>query len=202
MDDELPKYSAVDQYATSLRSRRRRNRIQLLAGVTALACLWFWTWTTPQPLRQSSNSLLSKQRLQDDYATCTSLRKTPQDPSGLRERNARYVDGQRPVLIRNATVWTGDPVPGTSAEDARAGKRYAWMNADVFVEFGLIKRVEAGIEEAGLEGEYEVFEAEGRMVTSGIVVCMLCERFRGMLPICLPFRTLFRHRSSFRTDFS
>lgn len=168
MDDELPKYSVVDQYAAHRRSRRRNRTI--LAGVTALACLYFWTWTTPPALQQLTGSLLSQERLQDDYAVCAKLRKAPRDPSGPRARNARYVDGHKAVLIRNATVWTGDPAPGSSVEDVRAGKGHAWMSADVFMEFGLIKRVEAGIDAAGLEGDYEVFEANGRMLTSGIVV--------------------------------
>lgn len=176
MDDELPKYSVVDQYAAH-RSTRRRNRMKIVAAVTALACLYFWTWTTPQALRQSTVSLLSQKRLRDDYATCAKLRTVPEGPSGARERSARYVDGHKAVLIRNATVWTGEPMSGTSVEDAYAGKGYAWMSADIFMEFGLIKRVETEIDEAALEGEYEVFEANGRMLTSGIVVGIALRSF-------------------------
>lgn len=177
MDDELPKYSVVDQYANHRRTRRR-NRTKIIAGVTALACLYFWTWTTPQTFRPSTVSLLSQERLNVDYATCAQLRKIPKDPSGPRERNARYVDGHKAVLIRNATVWTGEPTTAVSAEDSSAGHEYAWMNADVFMEFGLIKRVEAGIDEASLKGDYSVFEANGRMLTSGIVVSISTVKMR------------------------
>lgn len=168
MDDELPKYSVVDQYATH-KTARRRNRIKLLAGLVCLSALFYLAYITPDSQKIPSGTLLSAKRLQDDYATCTKLRSKPQDPSGPRERNARYVDGHKAVLIRNATVWTGEPAPGTLPEDARAGKGSSWVSADVYMEYGLIKRVEAGINEASLHGEYKVYEARGRRLTSGIV---------------------------------
>ena len=93
----------------------------------------------------------------------------PQDPSGGRERSARYVDGHKPVLIRNATVWTGDPVAGTSPGDAHAGKGYQWISADVLLEYGLIKRVESGILDADLPDDCIIYNAKGRQLTSGIV---------------------------------
>lgn len=169
-EDELPKYSAVDQYATFRRSRRRHRRIKGLGALAFLACLFYYTaYCVPQPIKEPENILLSADRLQSDYATCAKLRSTPRDPSGPRERNGRYLDGHKAILISNATVWTGEPAGGTSLEDAHVGRGYSWITADVFLEHGLIKRVEAGIDRSDLSGDYDIYEAHGRMLTSGIV---------------------------------
>ncbi len=83
-------------------------------------------------------------RLREDLATCKKLQRTPADPIGLgRERNARYLDGEKPTLIRNASVWVGEPAAGTSGgRCAREKGVGAWVSSDVFLEHGLIKRVE------------------------------------------------------------
>ncbi|KEQ98053.1 hypothetical protein AUEXF2481DRAFT_46299 [Aureobasidium subglaciale EXF-2481] len=143
MDKEgLPQYSEV---VKPWADRRRRRRIF------------------------RSASLLSSTRLQDDYATCAALQSVPVNPSGVREYNKRYVNGTKPVLIQNATVWTGEPLPGTSFEDAHQGKGYSWIQSDVFIEHGLIKRVASSISLADLPSEYEIFNAHGRQLTAGIV---------------------------------
>lgn len=167
-EDGLPKYTALDQYPPS-HGRTRRRKVRRLLCLTLLVTIFYLAWTTQSTVQRQDQLFLSVQRLQDDYATCAKLRSTASDPSGHRERNARYIDGHKAVLIRNATVWTGEPAPGTSAEDAHNGKGYSWISADVFMEHGLIKRVEAGIDEASLSGEYDVYDARGRQLTSGIV---------------------------------
>lgn len=168
-EDGLPKYSAVDQYPRSRHHRRRQNRVKILAYLTALVCIVYFAWTTPQPLQHPEQSLLSSEKLQADFEKCIELRNTPQDPSGPRERNARYLDGHKPVLIRNATVWTGEPAAGTPPEEAHCGIGYSWNTADVFLEYGLIKRVESDIDVTSISGDYDVYEAHGRQLTSGIV---------------------------------
>ncbi|EOD49096.1 putative amidohydrolase family protein [Neofusicoccum parvum UCRNP2] len=132
-------------------------------------------WLGRYRLRNGSHSksgkpsTLSLERLQQDLATCAKLQRTPQDPSGHRDRNARYIDGHPPTLIKNATVWTGEPVPGTSAADARAGKGYGWVQADVLLSHGLIKTVGASIRADALADDVVVYEAGGRQLTAGIV---------------------------------
>ncbi|KAL1617045.1 hypothetical protein SLS54_008040 [Diplodia seriata] len=93
----------------------------------------------------------------------------PQDPAGQRARNGRYIEGHKPTLIRNATVWVGEPAAGTSAEDAHAGKGYSWVQSDVFLEHGLIKSVGANIPTASLPSDVQVYDAQGRPLTAGIV---------------------------------
>jgi len=110
------------------------------------------------------------QKLQEGWETCGKLRQKPKDPIGEgRERNARYVDGQKPTLIRNATVWVGEPAKGTSADEARAGKGYSWTTADVFLQYGLIMKVEPEIATTSLPEDTIIWDAEGRQLTSGIV---------------------------------
>jgi imidazolonepropionase-like amidohydrolase len=97
------------------------------------------------------------------------LRSTPSDPSGPREYNKRWINGTKPVLLRNATVWTGEPAQGTTEEDARDGKGWSWISVDLFLDRGLIQMVSSGISIHDLPHDTEVFEVEGRQLTSGIV---------------------------------
>ncbi|KAH6893438.1 hypothetical protein B0T10DRAFT_482285 [Thelonectria olida] len=180
MDEKagLPPYSATSlpqpvaathgNYFRARRSLRRSKALRLFA----LACLAFiafsqWTQMRPTPEPQLKLSLL---KLNKDLATCKKLRAKPQDPKGLgRDKNARYIGGGKPTLIKNATVWIGEPIKGTSEEDARAGKGWEWVSGDVFLEHGLIKRVETSILASSLSDDTVVYDARGRQLTSGII---------------------------------
>lgn len=171
--DGLPRYSPIDEHRPRHRRRRRRGAPRIVK-LAILACLGYivythWNQQTPNVRLTSPHGILSVEKLREEHAICSKLRSVPQDPSGHRERNARYVDGHKPVLIRNATVWTGEPAAGTSSEDAHTGKGYQWISADVFMEYGLIKRVESGIRNADLPDDCIVYDARGRQLTSGIV---------------------------------
>ena len=170
-EDGLPRYSPVDEYAGYRRRRRGPPKIVKLGILACLGYVFYshWTHENKSPQIITGNASLSVEKLQADYAHCSKLRSVPKDPSDYRERSARYVDGNKPVLIRNATVWTGEPAAGTSPGDARIGKGYSWVQADVFMEHGLIKRVESGILEADLPEDYVLYDANGRQLTSGIV---------------------------------
>ncbi|TEA12730.1 hypothetical protein C8034_v005779 [Colletotrichum sidae] len=149
-----------------LRPSRSMKLIVLCLGFIAFAQ---WKQLSILPTRNSS-STLSAVRLQEDLATCTKLRHKPQDPIGLgREKNARFVEGQRPTLIRNATIWVGEPAEGTSPEDDRAGKGYSWINADILIDYGLIQKVEADISLDSLPTDTKIWDAKGRQLTSGII---------------------------------
>lgn len=105
----LPQYSQVDQFAHVHRRRHAKRRILRLMVLACLGYVVFIHWqSSSNASRGNHSALLSAERLENDYATCASLRREPHDPSGERERNARFVDGQKPILIRNATVWTGE----------------------------------------------------------------------------------------------
>ncbi|OTB10932.1 hypothetical protein K445DRAFT_322572 [Daldinia sp. EC12] len=168
---ELPPYSAV---ATPDRRRRwsmRRSRTIKLFVLTCLAFIVYAQWMQIHGRSKGrSVSQLSVERLSEDLRTCAKLRSKPQDPIGLgRERNARYVDGHKPTLIKNATIWVGEPAEGTTDKDAHVGKGFSWINADVLLEFGLIKEVRKDIDTSSLPPDTLVWDAKGRQLTSGII---------------------------------
>ncbi|KAI7500973.1 amidohydrolase [Hortaea werneckii] len=167
--DDLPRYSTSDEYAALRQRRQWRKRVLRLAILVAFGfALLQWSSDTNHRSK-SEQGLLSKARLAADYATCSKLRHTPHDPSGPREANARWQHTQKPVLIRNATVWTGEAVISSSLQDANADKTHTWIHADVYLEKGLIKRVEPGISPSSLAADYEAWDAKGRLLTAGIV---------------------------------
>lgn len=104
----LPQYTPVDQYAGAHRRRRLRRQLLRLGILLLIIYLIRSQWNVSRNAGLEVQSrLLSLRKLESDYAACARLRQLPQDPSGYRGSNARHVEGQNPILIRNATVWTG-----------------------------------------------------------------------------------------------
>ncbi|KAI0409290.1 amidohydrolase [Xylaria palmicola] len=167
----LPPYSAVARPAEPRRHRAiRRSRGLRALALACLAFIVYAQWKQIHPPSRPRPSLLSIQKLQDDFRLCSKLRSKPEDPIGAgRHRNVRYIDGHKPTLIKNASIWVGEPAKGTSAEDARAGIGYSWIHGDVFIEYGLIKRVERNIDVATMSSDTLVWDAKGRRLTSGII---------------------------------
>ncbi|KAI0908019.1 amidohydrolase [Ustulina deusta] len=168
---ELPPYNAVanPEWPRRRRTMRRSRGLRVLA-LAFLAFIVYAQWRQIRPAPRSSPSRLSIQKLRDGLEVCSKLRSKPEDPIGAgRHRNARYIDGHKPTLIRNATIWVGEPEKGTNAEDARAGIGYSWVHGDVFIEYGLIKRVERDIDVSTLLSGTLVWDAKGRRLTSGII---------------------------------
>jgi hypothetical protein len=163
--DDLPSYdSVVRQWSKKRRSRR-------LIRVTVIVSILFAAYYFTQISKYSINSSkgLSVSKLQEQHASCQSLRHVPVDPSGPRLFNKRWVNGTKPILIKNATVWTGEPSPGTSEEDARRGIGYNWATSDVLLNYGLIVKVAPNINATDLPEDYETYDAKGRQLTAGIV---------------------------------
>ncbi|KAI1305116.1 amidohydrolase [Xylaria venustula] len=168
---ELPPYSvATNPDRPRRRHAVRRSRGLRALGLAFLAFIVYAQWKQIHPAPRSNASQLSIQKLQEDLAMCSKLRSKPEDPIGAgRHRNARYIDGHKPTLIRNATIWVGEPAEDTSDEEARAGLGYSWTTGDVFIEYGLIKRVESDIDVSTLSSDTLVWDAQGRRLTSGII---------------------------------
>ncbi|KAI1114027.1 amidohydrolase [Nemania sp. NC0429] len=168
---ELPPYSAVANTEWPRRHRAiRRSRGLRVLALACLAFIVYAQWRQIHPTSKSRSPLLSIQKLQEDLEVCAKLGSKPKDPIGAgRHRNARYIDGHKPTLIKNATIWVGEPVKGTSAEDARVGIGYSWTHGDVLLEYGLIKRVERDIDISTLSSDTLVWDAKGRRLTSGII---------------------------------
>ncbi|KAK5703813.1 hypothetical protein LTR97_002826 [Elasticomyces elasticus] len=166
--DGLPRYTPLDEHVP--RPRRRRHGPPRVIKVLILSLIGYTIYTHWNPTPQRHHvSMLSTERLQAEHAHCSKLRSVPKDPSGPRERNTRYLDGQKAVLIRNATVWTGEPAAGTTEKEARGGGGYSWIQADVLLEHGLIKQVSSDIDVSTLSSDHEIWDAHGRLLTAGIV---------------------------------
>ncbi|KAF1993554.1 amidohydrolase [Amniculicola lignicola CBS 123094] len=168
---DLPTYSdAVRPWATHRQRRYRRTRV---LGVALLTYLSYLAYTSSSLIAgntsKATNSFLSVEKLSKDYATCAKLRTTIVEPAGKRDQNARWVKSTKPQLIKNATIWTGVPDSGTSKEDVGLGKGYTWVRGDVFTDQGLILGVGVDIDFKTLPKNTEVFNANGRQLTAGIV---------------------------------
>ncbi|KAF2719434.1 hypothetical protein K431DRAFT_296033 [Polychaeton citri CBS 116435] len=163
--DELPKYSDIEDQLPKRHWRRGRCRhgpprpIKLIIVAFIIYAIYTHWFSRGAGDRQQ---LLSISRLEANYAQCAKLQSKPKDPSGFRERNARYIHGGKPILIKNATVWTGEPKKGTTST-------YEWINADILLEDGLVKEVSYVIAESSLPEKYAVYNAHGRPLTAGIV---------------------------------
>ncbi|KAJ4368708.1 hypothetical protein N0V86_009617 [Didymella sp. IMI 355093] len=148
--------------------RRQKRRTLRIFGAAVLTYLAYSTVRIANNTEPPINSL-SIAKLQQDHVVCASLRQKPIESSAHRDHNKRWVKSTKPVLIRNATVWTGEPIAGTSDEDARAGKGWGWIAADVLTDKGLIVSVQPNIKDGDLPHGTEIFEANGRQLTAGIV---------------------------------
>jgi len=167
----LPQYAFIDSHNTPQPHRRSRIRRSRAAKLIALGSIVFVAYSQWVQLRtqKSDAGSLSLEKLQADFSTCGKLQHKPKDPSGPREKNARYIDGHKPTLIRNATIWTGEPANGTSIAEAKAGKGYGWTKSDVLLQYGMIISVEPSISKDGLPADTVIWEAEGRQLTAGII---------------------------------
>ncbi|CAO2649825.1 Nn.00g011170.m01.CDS01 [Neocucurbitaria sp. VM-36] len=166
----LPTYTAAttSSRSRSLHSRRKRQRTFRLLALSCLACLAYYSFTIANNTTKPINTL-SLERLQEDYATCSKLKNKPVSAHGAREVNKRWVNTTKPLLIRNATIWVGEPTARTSYEDARVGKGWSWISSDVFVDKGLILNIASNIDIKNLPQKTDIFDAKGRQLTAGIV---------------------------------
>jgi imidazolonepropionase-like amidohydrolase len=156
--DDLPSYETVVRPPRFTQRRRFRRWIR----VVIIFSLLFLGYNLHLIAKQTSKTTsgLSTQKLREQHTQCASLRHRPVDPSGAREFNKRWVNGTKPALIRNATVWTGEPI---------AGVGYVWQKADVLLDRGLIIKVAPDLDHSNLPEGCQTYDARGRLLTAGIV---------------------------------
>ncbi|ODN78842.1 hypothetical protein L202_04386 [Cryptococcus amylolentus CBS 6039] len=77
-----------------------------------------------------------------------------------REKNERFVEGTKSVLLKNGTVWTGED----DGQEILHG-------ADVFLENGVVRKIGSGLDltEHLKDKNYDQVELDGAWVTPGIV---------------------------------
>lgn len=86
--------------------------------------------------------------------------KRPAGPSDLfysRSQSDRFVLGTKPVLLRNAKIWTG----------ARNGTEMIF--GDIFLDKGLVKAIGYIPPNLLENGDFELYDVQGAWVTPGIV---------------------------------
>ncbi|KJA29058.1 hypothetical protein HYPSUDRAFT_211640 [Hypholoma sublateritium FD-334 SS-4] len=152
------------QKAPSRRAQPRlqRLRVALSSGLFFASCLLYYA----SPSLFSFTAVPSAQRpphAAHVLAVCSQLHALPGPPAGFyeREQSDRFEKGTRPVLVRNAKIWTGNK---NGTEVLRA--------TDILIDGGIIKSI--GHLGHLLDGNtkminLEVVDAEGRWVTPGIV---------------------------------
>lgn len=167
--DNLPLYGPIDALQSKLNQRHyRRSRIIKLIALGCLVFVAYTQWFQLKSYRLNSHSDLSISKLHADLATCTKLQHKPQDPSGHRDKNARWTAGNA-TLVRNATVWTGEPISSTTSTDAHADGNFRWITTDVLLQYGLIAKVARHISVDDLPPNCLIWNAQGRQLTAGIV---------------------------------
>ncbi|KAI6482954.1 hypothetical protein MCOR14_005243 [Pyricularia oryzae] len=154
----------------------RRSRALRVLVLGFLGFIVYAQWRQIQPVEEDVSSASAKAptlnitQLRSNAATCVKLRQKPADPPGPgREKNARYIEGGRPTLIKNATVWTGEPTEGTLPDDARRGAGFEWIrDVDILLRNGLI--VEVGPSGSIRSTQDTItYDARGRPLTAGII---------------------------------
>ncbi|KAL1742134.1 hypothetical protein HDZ31DRAFT_66247 [Schizophyllum fasciatum] len=141
--------------ATAFAAPSRRLRLSRAISALLVAAVLLAFVSLPSP-----PSLLSS-RAQATLARCRALHAKPGPPPGFHERavSDRFVQGTRPVLIRNATVWTGEGVR---------------RRTDILLAGGVIQAVGhleawSGVMEQYAADAVDVLDARGAWVTPGLV---------------------------------
>lgn len=127
-------------------SSRRPSSISILA-VFVLCSLWYFTSYLHG--NASNKAIRIPYHATDTLKQCRRLQLKPGVPNdfALRETSDRFQPGTRPILIRNATIWTGR----VNGLEVLAG--------DVLLQGGIIKQV-GPIGVAGIV-DYETIDAHG-----------------------------------------
>lgn len=109
-------------------------------------------------------------------ARCRALSTLPGPPASYhyRAKSDRFVEGTKDVLLRNATIWTGEQVPLKVGADGRDGSEVKVVRGDVWMSGGIFRGVWAHEEADSVhdmmrtaDKNVEVVDAGGKWVTPG-----------------------------------
>ncbi|GJE95448.1 carbohydrate esterase family 9 protein [Phanerochaete sordida] len=161
MEKSLPSPSHAAYQRRAIPLRRRA----ILPALAALACFLvivygfafgqgidFWRAYTRDNLSVEAAAAVAR---------CRSLRAKPGPPSDFAKRTQsdRYVPGTKPILIKNAKIWTGEK-NGTEV-----------ITADILLDKGVIKGIGQTTRKvlSAFKDDIEVIDAKNAWVTPGIV---------------------------------
>ncbi|KAF4563368.1 hypothetical protein EYR40_006911 [Pleurotus pulmonarius] len=156
-DKALPVYTPPPRPPPTPHSAKfRRLLATLLLSTLALSLSAYNLWSTEQDRTLVKPPLHSKEILDQ----CRALELEPGPPADfhLRKASDRFVPGTKPVLIKNATIWTGE----TSG--------YEVIKGDLLLDKGLIQSIGDVGEDVILKyKELDIVDVAGSWVTPGIV---------------------------------
>lgn len=137
--------------------RNRLARVLILCGTAVVVWLWFASRSTFATKRSVKLPFHAQETLQK----CKMLHVQPGPPPDFahRTQSDRFVDGTRATLLRNASVWTGDPL------------QYEVHGADILLDKGIIKffgRVSEDI--LANYGDFHTVDVGGSWITPGLVL--------------------------------
>lgn len=146
--------------------RRQKNKIKpfhlFVFALSISSLLYLSLGSTSKPKQQFVNSPSPRvlSALQDSVAKCKTLDLKPRPPPNFhsRTRSDRYEPGSKPIIIRNATLWTGNDDGNEVIE-----------SMDVFLSKGIITDISKT--SSGKEFSKDAFEidAGGKWLTPGII---------------------------------
>ena len=134
-------------------SKARARGVHVLAALLALSAL--------ASVFQSHASFGASERVQvplnaeEILQKCAALERKPGPPANFYERSQsdRFQPGTRPLLIRNATLWTG------------LAEGFDVVQGDLYLDKGLIRAI-GQVNEAILDEDVTVVDANGYDLTS------------------------------------
>lgn len=134
-----------------------RRKFSFYGRLVALCLVATLAFITISPSATSDHPAVKVPQHADAIqARCRSLNTKPGPPSNFYDRSVsdRFVHGTRPVLITNATIWTGR-VQGLEI-----------LKGDIYIDGGILKSI-GRIDHSLLGNNVEIIDVEGAFVTPG-----------------------------------
>lgn len=149
--DKLPTYSQVERPQVH---RNRSARVLILCGAAVVG----WLWSVSRYTFVAKDSVRLPFHAEETLQKCSMLHAQPGPPPDFAQRTQsdRFVDGTRPTLLKNASVWTGDSF------------QYEIHGADILLDKGIIKFLGKASEEILANyGDLLTVDVGGSWVTPG-----------------------------------
>lgn len=134
--------------------RNKLARVFILCGAIVVV----WLWSASRYVFVAKDSVRLPLHAKETLQKCSMLHVQPGPPADFarRTQSDRFVDGTRATLLKNASVWTGNPL------------RYEIHGADILLDKGIIKFLGHASEEIlAMYGDFLTVDVGGSWVTPG-----------------------------------
>ncbi|KAF8558348.1 composite domain of metallo-dependent hydrolase [Imleria badia] len=154
--DKIPTYTRTGVVEKPQVRRNMSARVLILCSVTVVV----WLWSASRCTFAAKDSVMLPLHAEETLQKCSMLHAKPGPPPDFarRTQSDRFVDGTRATLLKNASLWTGDPL------------QYEIHGADILLDKGIIKFLGHASEEILANyGDLLTVDVGGSWVTPGIV---------------------------------